>query len=77
MSIHTMTIPAASLLQRTSAFMRPGEGQWCIDVPQLDHGRYAGPVFQPTAGITQNRIFIRNRVVNAAKPGSPPRGAPR
>jgi len=46
-------------------------------VPQLVKGTRAGSMFQPATRIQADPTFIRNRVVEVAKPGSPPRGAPR
>ena len=71
-----MTAPVASRLRRTSASTQPSAGHWPVQVLQLGIGARVGSMFQPATGIKSNPIFIRDRVVVAAKPGSPPRGAP-
>lgn len=75
--IINMTLSAASRRWRTSAPMLPSAGQRHVHVPQLVIGKSAGATSEPGAGIQETALFIRNRVVDAAKPGSPPRGAPR
>jgi hypothetical protein len=76
-SIITMSTPVASRLRGKSAFTQPVAGHWPGQVPQLVTGTRTGSMFQPAAGIQADPTYIRNRVVVAAKPGSPPRGAPR
>lgn len=78
MSISTMSTPVAPRLRGTSAsIIQPTGGHWPGQVPQLVMGTRTGSMFQYTARIQADPIYIRNRVVEAAKPGSPPRGAPR
>jgi hypothetical protein len=76
-SIYTMTAPVASRVRGTSESTQPSAGNWPVQVPQLVAGPRTGSMFQPAAGIQADPTFIRNRVVEVAKPGSPPRGAPR
>lgn len=63
MSINAMTIPAAS---------------WLSAAP-VTHARGASAeaTRRPLTGIQANRTVFSHRVGDAAKPGSPPRGAPR
>jgi hypothetical protein len=76
-SIYMMTAPVALRVRGTSASTQPGAGHWPVRVPQLVTGLRTGSMFQPAAGIQADPTYIRNRVVEVAKPGSPPRGAPR
>jgi hypothetical protein len=75
-SIYTMTAPVATRLRGTSTSIYPSVGHWPVDVPQLVTGTRAGSMCQPAAGIQADPTFIPNRVVEVAKQGSPPRGAP-
>lgn len=77
MIINTMTVRVASRQWRTSAPMLPSAGHRSAQVPQFGIGTHLGSMCPPAAGIQANPNSIRNRVVDAAKPGSPPRGAPR
>jgi len=76
-SIYMMTSPVATRLRGTYASTQPNAGHWAVEVPELVRGTRAGSMVQPPPRIQASPIFIRNRVVDAAKPGSPPRGAPR
>jgi len=76
-SIYTMTAPVASRTPGTSTSSYPSAAHWPVQVPQLVTGTRAGSMFQPATRIQADPTFIRNRVVEVAKPGSPPRGAPR
>jgi hypothetical protein len=75
-SIYAMTAPVASPARGTSASTQPSGGHWPVQVPQLVTGPRTGSMFQPAGGIQADPTYIRNRVVEVAKPGSPPRGAP-
>lgn len=77
MTIITMSVPAASRQWRASAPMPPIAGQRHVHVSPVVIGKYAGRTSELGARIQANPLFIRNRVGDAAKPGSPPRGAPR
>ena len=77
MSIYTMTAPVATRPRGTSTSIYPSAGHWPVQVPQLVTGTRAGSMFQPATRIQADPTFIRNRVVEVAKQGSPPRGAPR
>jgi hypothetical protein len=76
-SIAMMTAPVTTRLRATSTSIYPTTGHWPVPVPQLVTGTRAGSMVQPAAGIQADPTFIRNRVVEVAKLGSPPRGAPR